>query len=211
MANQDSGPMILKHLLDMQVSATGMLDSGPISINMSLDMTVHANVPIKSGPINMNMELDMGIGPIQKIQNSGSIAMFNLLDMWIYDSETYCMGEVYNFVPQRLVIDTCEEEVEEMIERYEGDTYPVEVVFSRNGNHNISAYTFKMYTQIGEGPIYEADGTIMNQDHGLVIFNLEADAVNTAGEGVYEIKVIAADIATFAHGEFNILDALVVA
>ncbi len=213
MANQDSGPMILKHLLDMQIHGSSLVDSGSITINMELDMSVYGNIPIVSEPILIVHDLDMSISNTNAIQDSEHIYMLHLLDMSIYQTQAYCMGLIYNFIPQRLEINTCENDNEEseMIERYEGDTYPLEIVFSKNGNYNISGYTFKLYAQIEDGGIYEMDGTIMNAEYGLVLFYFDTNIVNSVGSGVYEIKVINGGTTTFAHGELKILDALSVA
>ncbi len=206
MANQDAGYIQCNLDLGMWAHAGSSVESGSMIMDMELGMTAVGQIPNVAEPITMDMDLLMSVDN-NFLQNSGYIVIPGFLDMYV-NAEAYCMGEVYDFVPQRFLINMCEDMEDEMIERYEGDTYPFEVVFSLNGNHDITGYTFEMFTQIGEGTVYSSVGTITNETNGFVSFSFVNDAINTVGEGTYEIKANTPAIVTFAAGEFIILDSI---
>ena len=194
----------------IEINAThdSIKESGSILIDMELNATVTGQVPNVSEPITMNMTLETDVLSINKNQNSGTIVMFHSLDMSIDQVSAYCTGTPFNFIPQRFYIELCNDEETEMIERYKGDTYPFEVIFSKSGDYDISGYTFELYSQIGGGTIYTSSGTVIDSDNGFVTFDFDTDAISTAGDGLYEIKALDSDTTTFAHGVFTVLDTL---
>ncbi len=183
-------------------------DSEPISIDLDLNITVSSVIPIVSEPISIDLDLDTTIGTSGMVMGSDFILMYGFLDTYIYTVDTYCMGTYYDFVPQKIIVELCNGEENDMIERYKDDTYPLEVVFSKNGNHDISAYTFSLYTQLDGDSLYTSTGTVVDADLGLVNFDFDTDATDVAGTGLYEIKAVDSDTTTFAHGVLTILDTL---
>ena len=182
-------------------------DSGSIQADMQLDMTAYGHIPHVSESISIDMDMDMSVTS-KLIAGSGHATMFMTLGMHIAGAYAYCADYVVDFEPQMITIDTCEEEQTVEIERYKNDTYPLEISFSREGNHSTDGLTFTMYTQLDGDTLYTSTGTIIDTYNGIVIFNFDADAVNEAGSGVYEIKVSGTDVATYAHGIFIIKDTL---
>ena len=184
------------------------MDSGSISSEMQLDMSANGHIPNVSEAISMDMSLDMSSTSGYLTLGSGPITMFNLLNMTIGNPVPYCNDDKINFEPQTIIIDTCKEESTVEIERYKNDTYPLEIVFSRDGNHSASGLTFTLYTQLDGDTLYTSTGTVMDSTNGIVIFSFVPAAIDAAGTGVYEIKVSGTDVATYAHGVFTIKDTL---
>jgi len=92
------------------------------------------------------------------------------------------------------------------ITRYRGDTYPLTATLGRNGNFNVTGMTFTISTQINNGAIYSSVGTILDATNGIVRFEFDPAAVNTAGEGIYDIQGDDGYIYTYDKGKFILLD-----
>ena len=205
----DSEPITMISELDTNIKLIVYIEPGLIVSNMYLNAEANGQIPNISESITMNSALDVSVNS-KFIQNIEPVIMVGICSMDIKATSVYCIGEQIDFIPQKIYIDACNDKEADMIKRYKGDTYPLEMVFSKNGNHNIDGYTFKLYTQIDGQQLYVSTGQTMSIDHGLVIFVFDSDAVATTGSGVYEIKAITADIATYAHGKLEIIDTLAV-
>ncbi len=211
MANHDSGLIDIQLELGITVYPFHELEPGHIVIDLDLDMFAIALIPDVSGSILMGMELNTTVGFSNIVQESGIIVMFNLLDMTIAQTTVYCVGIVVNFVPQTVYVDLCKTKESDMIQRYKIDTYPLQFVFSMNGNHNISDYDFNIQTQIDGQSIYGKDGVKVDETNGLVTFDLDSGAMSELGTGIYQVNsvnTVSSYDAVVSTGVFEILDSL---
>ena len=190
------------------IGSHATLDSGSISASLEIDMSATGQIPNVSEPISIDLDLDMSAASGLITLSSGPIAMFGTLTASIVKPVPYCNDMRIDFQPQSITIDTCKEESTVDIERYKNDTYPLEIVFSRDGNSDISGLIFTLYTQLDGDTLYSSTGSIFDSTHGIVLFTFDPLAIDASGTGVYEIKVSGSDIATYAHGVFTIKDTL---
>lgn len=99
-----------------------------------------------------------------------------------------CTNLYINKDIQHLYSDQCTGGESDMIQRYRGDDYPVMGNFGIENDFDITGFTFKMSTKIGEGTTYTSDGTILDSASGLVEFQWPSGSIDNAGEGVYDIQ-----------------------
>ena len=231
MANQDSGFIAVSGALTSTIFVNVYQNSGLIStagsgelvvngqavgntfvsVSGTLSAKVNANVYQNSGLIQMSGGLTSEIS----VQNliSSYVTMYGFLSANVSIlSAVRCSDLFVDYNTQVIESLGCKigEESVDLI-RYRGDTYPVSTTLSKNGNTDVTGYTFKLSTQIGQGTIYTAIGSIIDASNGIVSFPLDALAIATAGEGVYDIEGNDGTyIYTYEKGVFTLLDDLTV-
>jgi len=117
-----------------------------------------------------------------------------------------CYDIVIDFIAETLNINGCTMD-EQDITRHKGDTYPLTIAISKNGNKNIVGQSFTMYTKIDTEPVYITNGTIVDNINGIVEFPFSAEAVSVAGSGKYDIKVTDSIYTyTYVYGDITLID-----
>ena len=93
------------------------------------------------------------------------------------------------------------------IERFRGDTYPVEFTLSRDGDWTLSGSTVEMSFKFDDDVVHTFLGTITSEVDKTVSFEPTTDAISTVRDGVYDIQVDdSAYITTHAKGIVTIAD-----
>ncbi len=200
--------ILMTGTLDSHVVA-GMATTLPEPVSMSGELLseVSGNIPaITIDPVSMEGTLSSSVN--MKIDFQAYSAMYGFLTVNIA-SKNYqiCYDINADMIIQEIVSEGCDIGVDNMpLIRYRGDTYPVFSRLSRNGNPDISAYTFKLSTQLDGDTLYTSTGTITDSANGLVEFEFDPLAIDTAGEGVYDVEGDDGSyIYTFEKGTFELL------
>ena len=92
------------------------------------------------------------------------------------------------------------------IERFRGDTYPVEFTLSRDGDWTLSGSTVEMSFEFDDAVIYTFLGSVTSEVDKTVSFEPTVAAIDTVRDGVYDIQVDDGTyVTTHAKGVVSIL------
>ena len=208
---RETGPnaILARGTLKSRISAHATNNvTDKISLSGTLSAQVTGSIPaITIDPISLSGTLSGNIPG--RLYLNAFVAMYGFLDGRIKSSNnSICFDLTANIDIQEILGVGCNLKGTMMsLTRYRGDTYPVLSRLSKNGNSNIAGYTFKMSTQINGEQIYTSIGTIRDSINGIVEFELENNAIKTAGSGVYDIEGNNGSyIYTFDKGIFTLLE-----
>lgn len=202
-----------------QDTSVSMLGSGQVSVieysqvthSVSMlgsgGMSVSPVVDVNPGAIDFAGSLSSGIGTGQLLNNY--ISAYGFLNVSV-SARAVCYDIVNNFIPQHIISNFCKNKGESVaLKRFKNDTYPVTATLSKDGVYDITGFTIKLSTQIGTGTVYTSTGNITDAVNGNVEFILDAGAIDTAGEGTYDIEVNDGTyVYTYEKGVFEIVEDL---
>ena len=75
-----------------------------------------------------------------------------------------------------------------ILERYRGDTFPIEATLSRNGTWTLVG-AVKMTFKFDDDVLHTFDGTIVSSTDHIVTFIPTAEAIETVRSGIFDIQV----------------------
>lgn len=94
-----------------------------------------------------------------------------------------------------------------ILERYRGDTYPIEATLSRSGTWSLIGSTVKMTFEFDDAVKHTFTGTVTDYDNKIVEFTPTTDAVAQVRLGDFDIQVDDGSyITTHLRGKINIVD-----
>ena len=94
-----------------------------------------------------------------------------------------------------------------LLERFKGDTYPIEATLTRDGTWSLSGSTVKMSFEFDDAITHTFTGTITDYGTKTVEFVPTAAAVASARHGMFDIQVDDGTyIATHIRGTVRILE-----
>ena len=201
--------------INNEVSFYGLLDSAVTSeeingmrveFNASLSSTVVPSIFINN-EASFSGSLSADINEVQVLVNLDVIFMLGVLTSSV-TNEYFCPDIKIDMQYQEIKLEGCSMNKENIdITRYRGDTYPLLVTLSRNGNYDVTGIGLKMSTKLDGGTLYTFDGIVKDAINGIVQFDLPAEAVQTSGEGYYDIQGNDGTyIFTYIKGKFTLLD-----
>lgn len=93
-----------------------------------------------------------------------------------------------------------------LLERFRGDTFPIEATLTRDGTWTLVGSTVKMSFKFDDGVTHTFTGTVTDYPNKIVEFVPTASAVGTARVGVFDIQVDDGTyVATHVRGTVRIL------
>lgn len=93
-----------------------------------------------------------------------------------------------------------------LLERFRGDTFPIEVTLTRDGAWSLSGSTVKMTFIFSDEVVHTFTGTITDSPNKIVEFEPTTASVLTARQGTFDVQVDDGSyVATHMRGTVRIL------
>ncbi len=93
-----------------------------------------------------------------------------------------------------------------LLQRFRGDTYPIEATLSRDGDWTLTGSTVKLTFIFDDEVVHSFTGTILDEDTKSVEFEPTASAVDTVRQGRFDIQVDdGVYVATHIEGVIDII------
>ena len=94
-----------------------------------------------------------------------------------------------------------------LLERFRGDTFPIEATLTRDGTWSLSGSTVEMSFRFDDDVVHTFTGTITDLANKVVEFEPSVASVASNRQGVFDIQVDDGTyIATHVRGTVRVLD-----